>query len=198
MSITSSPHGIQNDFNILKIRSIEDDLFKIMRHLQYIMKFVIRSRILYSKLNGNKDKKTFEASLDTLFESFTTLMSSPNNMLRPQGAILKYLHLITNDLIKSEVYDPTRLANKIVNLLTNIPPGKFNQWKMICIKDLVNSELFKNPECRAILLPVFCQQIKDKLESKEEVSLFYSLIISFLCVLNFSICYLLDFFTNFY
>lgn len=41
---------------------------------------------------------------------------------------------------------------------------------MICIKDLVNSKLFKYPECRAILLPVFCQQIKDKLESKEEVS----------------------------
>lgn len=41
---------------------------------------------------------------------------------------------------------------------------------MICIKDLVKSKLFKYPECRGILLPVFCQQIKDKLESKEEVS----------------------------
>lgn len=43
---------------------------------------------------------------------------------------------------------------------------------MICIKDLVDSKLFKYPECRAILLPVFCHQIKDKLESKEEVSEF--------------------------
>lgn len=140
------------------------------------MKFVIRSRILYSKLNGNKDKKAFETSLDSLFDSFTTLMSSKCEMLRSQGAILKYLHVISNDLIKSEVYEPVRLSNKIVNLLTQIVPNRLNQWKMICIKDLVNSDLFKMPECRTILLPVFCQQIKDKLESKEEVNfivLFY-------------------------
>lgn len=149
------------------------------------MKFVIRSRILYSKLNGNKDKKAFETSLDTLFESFTTLMSSQNDMLRSQGAILKYLHVITNDLIKSEVYDPARLANKIVNLLTQILPGRLNQWKMICIKDLVNSDLFKIPECRTILLPVFCQQIKDKLESKEEVSLYKLSFISNMSVYYF-------------
>lgn len=54
-------------------------------------------------------------------------------------------------------------------MITNIPQGRLTQWKMICIKDLVDSKLFKLPECRAIMLPVFCQQIKDKLESKEEV-----------------------------
>lgn len=41
---------------------------------------------------------------------------------------------------------------------------------MKCIKDLVDSKIFKLPLCRGILLPVFCGQIKDKLESKEEVS----------------------------
>jgi len=40
---------------------------------------------------------------------------------------------------------------------------------MICIKDLVDSKIFRKPSCRQILLPVFCRQIKDKLESKEEV-----------------------------
>lgn len=41
---------------------------------------------------------------------------------------------------------------------------------MKCIKDLVDSKIFRLPLCRGILLPVFCTQIKDKLESKEEVS----------------------------
>lgn len=58
----------------------------------------------------------------------------------------------------------------IVEIVKKIPPGRLTQSKMICIKDLVDSKLFKLPECRAILLPVFCYQIKDKLESKEEVS----------------------------
>lgn len=57
----------------------------------------------------------------------------------------------------------------IVEILTNIAPGRLTQSKMICIKELVDSKLFKMPECRQILLPVFCKQIKDKLESKEEV-----------------------------
>lgn len=56
-----------------------------------------------------------------------------------------------------------------MEIITNIAPGRLTQSKMICIKELVDSKLFKMPECRQILLPVFCQQIKDKLESKEEV-----------------------------
>lgn len=60
-------------------------------------------------------------------------------------------------------------SKTIVEIITNIPQGRLTQSKMICIKDLVDSKLFKLPECRAIMLPVFCQQIKDKLESKEEV-----------------------------
>lgn len=41
---------------------------------------------------------------------------------------------------------------------------------MTCIKDLVDSKLFRMPQCREILLPEFCREIKEKLESKEEVS----------------------------
>lgn len=58
-------------------------------------------------------------------------------------------------------------------------PGRLTQSKMICIKELIDSKLFKMPECRQILLPVFCKQIKDKLESKEEVRKFiYFIIVS--------------------
>lgn len=70
-----------------------------------------------------------------------------------------------------------------MDILTNIAPGRLTQSKMICIKELVDSKLFKMPECRQILLPVFCQQIKDKLESKEEVrinSLFFQIILNHL------------------
>lgn len=59
-----------------------------------------------------------------------------------------------------------------MEIITEIAPGRLTQSKMICIKELIDSKLFKMPECRQILLPVFCQQIKDKLESKEEVRKF--------------------------
>lgn len=61
-------------------------------------------------------------------------------------------------------------SNFIVEIITKIPTGRLTQWKMKCIKDLVDSKIFRLPLCRGIFLPVFCTQIKDKLESKEEVS----------------------------
>lgn len=61
-------------------------------------------------------------------------------------------------------------SNFIVEVITKIPQGRLTQCKMKCIKDLVGSKIFRMPLCRGILLPVFCMQIKDKLESKEEVS----------------------------
>lgn len=51
-----------------------------------------------------------------------------------------------------------------------MPLGRLTQSKMTCIKDLVDSKLFRMPQCREILLPEFCREIKEKLESKEEVS----------------------------
>lgn len=38
-----------------------------MKNLQYIMKFVIRSRILFAKLNDDRDQDMFEASLEGTF-----------------------------------------------------------------------------------------------------------------------------------
>lgn len=43
---------------------------------------------------------------------------------------------------------------------------------MTCIKDLVESELFRHSVCRNILLPIFCEEIRDKLESRQQVSKF--------------------------
>lgn len=44
-----------------------ETLYKTMKNLQYIMKFVIRSRILFAKLNDDRDQDMFEASLEGNF-----------------------------------------------------------------------------------------------------------------------------------
>lgn len=58
----------------------------------------------------------------------------------------------------------------ILEIIRNVPLDRLIQSKMTCIKDLVDSKLFRMPQCREILLPEFCREIKEKLESKEEVS----------------------------
>ncbi|XP_055696670.1 dedicator of cytokinesis protein 1 isoform X2 [Lutzomyia longipalpis] len=165
-AINSTPAVVQPEVCTQAETEIEGLLYKITKNLQYIMKFIIRSRILFAEMNDNKDRIFFEQSLDDLLTSFKNLIACPNNLLRSQGATLKYLHVIVSDLM--QVYSPIRLSQFIVDIIMNIPPGRLTQSKMMCIKDMIDSKLFKLPECRSIILPVFCQQIKEKLESKEE------------------------------
>lgn len=117
-------------------KSSEKLLYKATKNLQYIMKFIIRSRILFANLNDDKDRMLFESSLEgkvenyfiilmiilnyfilffdftllytlDLLASFIKLIACPNDLLRSQGAILKYLHIISSDLM--QVYDPLKL-----------------------------------------------------------------------------------------
>lgn len=109
-------------------KSSEKLLYRTTRSLQYIMKFIIRSRILFANLNDDKDRVLFESSLEgitllifgliflklkllfyftDLLASFIKLVACPNDMLRSQGALLKYIHIIVSDLM--QVYDPIRL-----------------------------------------------------------------------------------------
>lgn len=87
--------------------SNDDLLYKTTKNLQYIMKFIIRSRILFAGMNDDKDRVLFESSLEDLLSSFVNLISCSNDLLRSQGAMLKYIHVIASDLI--QVYDKMRL-----------------------------------------------------------------------------------------
>ncbi|XP_037945652.1 dedicator of cytokinesis protein 1-like isoform X2 [Teleopsis dalmanni] len=142
-------------------------LYKTTRYLHYVMKFVIRSRILFAAINGNSDCDDFANKLHELLEMFIKMIACPTDLLKSEGALLKNLHIIATDLM--QVFDSVRLSIVIVNILKQFPPRRLTQSKMGCIKDFVDSKLFHLPECRAILLPVFCNHIKDRLESKEEV-----------------------------
>lgn len=51
--------------NAINNKTPENELlYKTTKNLQYIMKFVIRSRILFAKLNDDRDQDMFEASLE--------------------------------------------------------------------------------------------------------------------------------------
>ncbi|XP_067619455.1 dedicator of cytokinesis protein 1 isoform X2 [Eurosta solidaginis] len=143
-------------------------LYKTTRYLHYVMKFVIRSRILFAAINGNSDYEDFANKLHELLEMFIKMIACPTDLLKSEGALLKNLHIIATDLMT--VFDEVRLSNVIVNILRQFPPRRLTQSKMGCIKDFVDSKLFLSPDCRAVLLPVFCNHIKDRLESKEEVN----------------------------
>lgn len=97
----------ENDLILDSDNPAERKLYKTIKNLQYIMKFIIRSRQLYAEINKDDGKYTFETRLEELMGLFVQLIQMPNPLLRSQGAIFKYLHVIASDLI--EVYDPLKL-----------------------------------------------------------------------------------------
>lgn len=104
-------NSIDNELDTILInendRPSERKLYKTIKNLQYIMKFIIRSRILYANMFEGRDRFSFETRLEELMGLFVQLIQLPNPLLRSQGAILKYLHVITSDLM--EVYDALKL-----------------------------------------------------------------------------------------
>lgn len=94
-------------FGLADEKSSEKMLYKTTKNLQYIVKFIIRSRILFANLNDDRDRQLFENNLEDLLMSFIKLIACPNDLLRSQGALLKYLHIICSDLM--QVYDPIKL-----------------------------------------------------------------------------------------
>ncbi|XP_063703271.1 dedicator of cytokinesis protein 1 isoform X2 [Culicoides brevitarsis] len=148
----------------------DDDLFKVLKHLHYIMKFIVQSRILFTNCTQLMEQNKFDTLIEGLLVAFNILISNNNpekSLLKSKGAVLKYLHVVASDLIK--VYDPIKLSHKVEGIINSIPPGHLSQSKMIAIKDLVESQIFRLPQCRAILLPVFCKQIVERLEGNSEM-----------------------------
>ncbi|XP_076174409.1 dedicator of cytokinesis protein myoblast city isoform X2 [Ptiloglossa arizonensis] len=142
-----------------------DILLKTMKSLQYCMRFVVESRLLFTELN--QDEEEFSQTLTDLLKSIVELMRhETDSTLLVQGACLKYLPTTIPHLLR--VYSGKQLSTILTDLLVTLPAGRLTKQKMMTVNDIVHSPLFLNAECRAILLPRITILVRDLLEAKEE------------------------------
>lgn len=143
-----------------------DILLKTMKSLQYCMRFVVESRLLFTALN--QDEEEFSQTLTELLKSIVELMRhETDSTLLVQGACLKYLPTTIPHLLR--VYSGKQLSTILTDLLITLPMRRLTKQKMMTVNDIVHSPLFLNAECRAILLPRITILVRDLLEAKEEV-----------------------------
>ncbi|KOX80154.1 Dedicator of cytokinesis protein 2 [Melipona quadrifasciata] len=142
-----------------------DILLKTMKSLQYCMRFVVESRLLFTALN--EDEEEFSQTLTELLRSIVELMRhETDSTLLVQGACLKYLPTTIPHLLR--VYSGKQLSTILTDLLVTLPVGRLTKQKMMTVNDIVHSPLFLSAECRAILLPRITILVRDLLEAKEE------------------------------
>ncbi|XP_034292338.1 dedicator of cytokinesis protein 1 isoform X3 [Pantherophis guttatus] len=147
---------------------VTDQLFKAMRSLEYIFKFIVRSRILFNQLYENKGEADFMESLLQLFKSINEMMNSASDQtVTVKGAALKYLPTIVNDV--KLVFDSKELSKLFTDFILNVPVGRLTIQKLYCLIEIVHSDLFIQHDCREILMPMMTDQLKYHLERQEDL-----------------------------
>ena len=85
-----------------------DELLRVMKALQYLIRFVVRSRQLYAGLHGDEGDQDFDSLLMTLLSGMADFMKSLDGpVLLAQGACLKYVPCAISDLLL--VFDDQQL-----------------------------------------------------------------------------------------
>ncbi|XP_056626925.1 dedicator of cytokinesis protein 1 isoform X1 [Triplophysa dalaica] len=147
---------------------LTDQLLKALKALEYIFKFIVRSRVLFNQLYENKGESDFMESLRSLFASLNAMMNSnADGTGGVKGAALKYVPTVVNDL--KLVFDPKELSKLFSEFILKVPLGRLVKQKLICMIDIVHSDLFTQHDCREILLPLMTEQLKFHLENQEEL-----------------------------
>uniref|UniRef100_A0A8C1ACY5 Dedicator of cytokinesis 5 n=1 Tax=Cyprinus carpio carpio TaxID=630221 RepID=A0A8C1ACY5_CYPCA len=139
-------------------------LYAALKAFKYLFCFIVQSRILYLRFYGkSEDGGQFLDSIRTLFLSISNLMDRPlDEGVKIKGAILKYLPTIINDLQK--VFDAVELSVQLAKFIESIPDFQMVRQKLGCLVKIVESNLFKQPDCRDVLLPLITDQLSGQLD----------------------------------
>ncbi|XP_012553779.2 dedicator of cytokinesis protein 1 isoform X1 [Hydra vulgaris] len=147
---------------------MREHIIKYFKALEYLVKFIVRSRSLSERAAPGKARPEFETSIMNLLSSVITMMKMTNNQVLPlQGCALKYMPSVFGDLL--ELYNAAELGLFACDLIERIPPTRLPTQKLTCIHHLVKCPLFSNPISRQVVLKMIVGQLKASIEKFEEL-----------------------------
>uniref|UniRef100_A0A8C1RY47 Dedicator of cytokinesis 3 n=1 Tax=Cyprinus carpio TaxID=7962 RepID=A0A8C1RY47_CYPCA len=145
-------------------------------YLKYLFKFIIQSRILYSRATCGMEEDQFRASIQELFQSIRFVLSldsrSSETLIFTQAALLNSFPAIFDELL--QMFTVQEVAEFVRGTLGSMPSTvhigqSMDVVKLQSIARTVDSRLFSFPESRRILLPVVLHHIHLHLRQQKEL-----------------------------
>jgi len=162
-----------------------DQVINSLRALEYIFKFIIRSRQLFEQTE-DKGKEEFEEGIRSVFTTISDMMAEKDakSHLIQQAMALKHIPSVIKQIIK--IYSPIELSKLLQSFIQCIPTERLNRQKIPCMNDIVKSEVFIIPECRTILLAEIAGSLQKIMDRDEEVEACGTLLSDLLGILGSS------------
>ncbi|XP_058535055.1 dedicator of cytokinesis protein 3 isoform X7 [Ochotona princeps] len=154
----------------------QDHIQEAMRALEYLFKFIVQSRILYSRATCGMEEEQFRSSIQELFQSvrFVLSLDSRNSetLLFTQAALLNSFPTIFDELL--QMFTVQEVAEFVRGTLGSMPSTvhigqSMDVVKLQSIARTVDSRLFSFSESRRILLPVVLHHIHLHLRQQKEL-----------------------------
>uniref|UniRef100_A0A669CXT2 Dedicator of cytokinesis 3 n=1 Tax=Oreochromis niloticus TaxID=8128 RepID=A0A669CXT2_ORENI len=154
----------------------QDHIQEAMRALEYLFKFIIQSRILYSRATCGMEEEQFRTSIQELFQSIRFVLSldsrNSETLIFTQAALLNSFPAIFDELL--QMFTVQEVAEFVRGTLGSMPSTvhigqSMDVVKLQSIARTVDSQLFSFPESRRILLPVVLHHIHLHLRQQKEL-----------------------------
>uniref|UniRef100_A0AAQ4QPG9 Dedicator of cytokinesis 4b n=1 Tax=Gasterosteus aculeatus aculeatus TaxID=481459 RepID=A0AAQ4QPG9_GASAC len=154
---------------------IQDHIQQVLKASEYIFKYIIQSRRLFSLATGGQNEEEFRVCIHELFMSIRFFLSQDNKSTSPvaqtQAVFLRTFPAVYGELLK--IFAVREVAGFVRETLGSLPTAVhadcLEAVKLQCIAKTVESQLYVNPESRCILLPVVLRVLQAHMQEQRDL-----------------------------
>ncbi|KAL3048507.1 hypothetical protein OYC64_007128 [Pagothenia borchgrevinki] len=153
----------------------QDHIQQVLKASEYIFKYIIQSRRLFSLATGGQNEEEFRVCIHELFMSIRFFLSQENKSTSPvaqtQAVFLRTFPAVYGELLK--IFTMREVAGFVRETLGSLPTAVhadcLEAVRLQCIAKTVESQLYINPESRCILLPVVLQVLQAHMQEQRDL-----------------------------
>ncbi|XP_074553893.1 dedicator of cytokinesis protein 4b isoform X2 [Halichoeres trimaculatus] len=169
----------------------QDHIQQVLKATEYIFKYIIQSRRLFSLATGGQNEEEFRVCIHELFMSIRFFLSQENKGTSPvaqtQAVFLRTFPSVYGELLK--IFTVREVAGFVRETLGSLPTTvhpdcPLEAVKLQCIAKTVESQLYINPESRCILLPVVLRVLQAHMQEQRDLVMCARILTSMLSLIK--------------